>query len=75
MDGTLTFPPRGEKGFGYDPIFIPQGYSITFAEMEPEKKHAISHRAAAFGKLVRDSVMPAKAGIQRVASATQKNLL
>ena len=49
--GTLIWPPRGEKGFGYDPMFIPQGYSETFAEMEPEEKHGISHRAEAFAKL------------------------
>ena len=52
VDGTLTFPPRGEKGFGYDPIFIPNGYDVTFAEMDPEKKHAMSHRADAFRQLV-----------------------
>jgi XTP/dITP diphosphohydrolase len=50
--GTLTFPPRGDRGFGYDPIFVPEGYDITFAEMEPDKKHAMSHRADAFQKLV-----------------------
>jgi XTP/dITP diphosphohydrolase len=50
--GTLVFPPRGERGFGYDPIFVPDGYDITFAEMDPEKKHAISHRADAFQKLM-----------------------
>jgi len=52
VDGSLTFPPRGEKGFGYDPIFIPDGFDITFAAMEPEKKHAMSHRADAFRQLV-----------------------
>lgn len=51
VHGTLTFPPRGDKGFGYDPIFIANGYPVTFAEMEPEAKHAISHRADAFAKL------------------------
>lgn len=50
-EGSLVFPPRGERGFGYDPIFLPEGHDITFAEMEPEKKHAISHRARAFAKL------------------------
>jgi len=50
--GELTFPPRGDKGFGYDPIFIPSGYDVTFAEMDPQKKHAMSHRADAFAKLV-----------------------
>ncbi|MEQ9489719.1 MAG: RdgB/HAM1 family non-canonical purine NTP pyrophosphatase [Alphaproteobacteria bacterium] len=52
VDGTLTFPPRGEKGFGYDPIFVPDGFDITFAEMDPQKKHAMSHRADAFRQLV-----------------------
>jgi len=50
--GDLTFPPRGNKGFGYDPIFIPQGFDITFAEMEPLEKHKMSHRADAFRQLV-----------------------
>jgi XTP/dITP diphosphohydrolase len=52
VDGVLEFPPRGEKGFGYDPIFVPNGYDLTFAEMEPKDKHAISHRADAFEKFV-----------------------
>ena len=52
INGKLTFPPRGTKGFGYDPIFIPEGYNITFAEMKPEKKHQMSHRARAFRQLV-----------------------
>ena len=47
-----TFPPRGDKGFGYDPVFIANGYDVTFGEMEPEKKHGISHRADAFRQLV-----------------------
>lgn len=51
MNGVLCWPPRGQKGFGYDPIFIPEGYDITFAEMEPAQKHAISHRAKAVKKL------------------------
>lgn len=51
-DGVLTWPPRGEKGFGFDPIFVPAGHDRTFAEIEPEEKHAISHRADAFAKLV-----------------------
>jgi XTP/dITP diphosphohydrolase len=52
--GTLTFPPRGDKGFGYDPIFVPDGHDITFAEMDPQEKHAMSHRAHAFRQLVAD---------------------
>jgi XTP/dITP diphosphohydrolase len=50
--GRLVFPPRGERGFGYDPIFVPDGYDVTFGEMDPELKHRISHRARAFEKLV-----------------------
>ncbi|MFK4004381.1 RdgB/HAM1 family non-canonical purine NTP pyrophosphatase [Qipengyuania sp. NPDC077563] len=50
--GTLTWPPQGELGFGYDPVFIPEGRDQTFAEIAPEEKHAISHRADAFAKLV-----------------------
>ena len=49
--GSLIFPPRGKHGFGYDPIFQPRGYDVTYGEMDQEKKHAISHRAAAFQKL------------------------
>jgi len=52
VDGALTWPPRGDKGFGYDPIFVPQGYEMTFAEMDPKAKHAMSHRAHAFRQLV-----------------------
>lgn len=52
VDGQLTWPPRGNRGFGYDPIFIPEGYDITFGEMEPELKHSIGHRADAFSQLV-----------------------
>ena len=51
VDGTLTFPPRGTKGFGYDPIFVPEGHQATFGEMEPAAKDRISHRARAFEKL------------------------
>lgn len=52
VDGTLTWPPRGAMGFGYDPVFVPLGDTRTFAEHDPEEKHAISHRADAFAKLV-----------------------
>lgn len=52
VDGTLVWPPRGDKGFGYDPMFVPAGGAMTFGEMEPADKHAISHRADAFRKLV-----------------------
>ena len=52
VDGSLVWPPRGENGFGYDPIFVPAGGDKTFGEMDPAEKHAISHRADAFRKLV-----------------------
>ena len=48
----IVWPGRGTRGFGYDPIFVPEGYSETFGEMEPELKDAISHRARAFEKLM-----------------------
>ncbi|WEK41118.1 MAG: RdgB/HAM1 family non-canonical purine NTP pyrophosphatase [Candidatus Brevundimonas colombiensis] len=51
VDGHLTFPPRGARGFGYDPLFIPNGGALTFGEMEPAAKDAISHRTRAFEKL------------------------
>jgi XTP/dITP diphosphohydrolase len=51
VDGTLVFPRRGERGFGYDPVFQPEGESLTFGEMDPERKEAISHRARAFEAL------------------------
>lgn len=51
-EGTLTWPPRGTMGFGYDPVFVPSGRDVTFAELDPEEKHRISHRADAFAKLV-----------------------
>ena len=50
IHGKLTFPPRGKKGFGYDPIFIPENKLLTFGEMESEHKDLISHRAQAFRK-------------------------
>lgn len=52
VHGHLIFPPRGERGFGYDPIFLADGRQITFGEMDPDEKHRISHRADAFRKLV-----------------------
>ena len=51
IDGTLTFPPRGTLGFGYDPIFIPEGHDLTFGEMPALQKDGMSHRARAFAKL------------------------
>jgi len=52
--GSLTWPPRGKLGFGYDPVFVPHGHDQTFGEIAPENKHAMSHRADAFAKLVAD---------------------
>ena len=52
VDGTLIWPPRGDRGFGYDPIFVPAGREQSFGEMDPAEKHRISHRADAFRKLV-----------------------
>jgi XTP/dITP diphosphohydrolase len=52
--GTLVWPPRGERGFGYDPMFVLEGGVQTFGEMDPAQKHQISHRARAFAKLVKD---------------------
>lgn len=51
-EGTLIWPPRGQVGFGYDPVFVPIGGTRTYAELAPEEKHAISHRADAFRQLV-----------------------
>jgi XTP/dITP diphosphohydrolase len=52
IEGTLVWPPRGTLGFGYDPMFQPDGSALTFGEMAPAAKHAISHRARAFAKLI-----------------------
>ncbi|HEX9534429.1 MAG TPA: non-canonical purine NTP pyrophosphatase, partial [Stellaceae bacterium] len=52
VEGILTWPPRGNRGFGYDPMFIPRGATLTFGEIDPAEKHRISHRARAFAKLL-----------------------
>ena len=52
VNGTLAWPPRGAMGFGYDPVFVPLGRKQSFAELDPAEKHAMSHRADAFAKLV-----------------------
>lgn len=52
VNGQMVWPPKGEKGFGYDPTFQPDGHAVTFAEMPPQQKHSMSHRAQAFEKLV-----------------------
>jgi XTP/dITP diphosphohydrolase len=56
--GRLNFPPRGNNGFGYDPIFVAEGLSQTFGEIDPAQKHAISHRARAFEKFARAVLAP-----------------
>ncbi|HTJ55987.1 MAG TPA: non-canonical purine NTP pyrophosphatase [Devosiaceae bacterium] len=63
VDGTMVWPPRGAKGFGFDPIFMPDGYDITFGEMPAEAKHSwspgkvgLSHRARAFAKFVEAAI-------------------
>jgi XTP/dITP diphosphohydrolase len=52
VHGVMVWPPCGERGFGYDPVFQPEGHQITFGEMDPDAKHAMSHRARAFAQLV-----------------------
>jgi len=52
VQGTLVWPPRGTQGFGYDPMFLPEGGRLTFGEIEPAAKHRISHRAVAFEQLI-----------------------
>ena len=59
VDGRLVWPPRGSKGFGYDPMFLADGHDLTFGEMESDAKHAISHRARAFA-LFRDRCLAGK---------------
>lgn len=56
--GHLTFPPLGERGFGYDPIFIPEGHSLTYAQMLPEQKQRISHRSIAIQEMIRECFAP-----------------
>jgi XTP/dITP diphosphohydrolase len=52
VDGQVIWPMRGRNGFGFDPMFLPDGESETFGEMDPDRKHAMSHRAVAFAKMV-----------------------
>jgi XTP/dITP diphosphohydrolase len=56
VDGTIAWPPRGTVGFGYDPMFVPQGVSQTYGEMDPAEKHATSHRARAFAQIMRSCI-------------------
>jgi XTP/dITP diphosphohydrolase len=57
VQGRLTFPPRGTSGFGYDPIFIPDGWEQTFGEIDPHVKNAMSHRAKAFERLLHSGIL------------------
>jgi XTP/dITP diphosphohydrolase len=67
VDGQMTWPPRGTKGFGYDPMFVPAGAAATFGEMDSAEKHAFSHRARAFAQLMRACLLAdAEPGEQRV---------
>jgi XTP/dITP diphosphohydrolase len=67
VDGQATWPPRGIKGFGYDPMFVPGGAVTTFGEMDGAEKHAFSHRARAFAQLMRGCLLAdAEPGEQRV---------
>jgi XTP/dITP diphosphohydrolase len=59
VKGRLVFPPRGDKGFGYDPIFVAEGMTETFGEIAPATKHGMSHRARAFAKLIASDVFSA----------------
>lgn len=56
VSGRLVWPMRGELGFGFDPVFMPDGENTTFGEMDPAKKHGMSHRAAAFAKMLKGSL-------------------
>jgi XTP/dITP diphosphohydrolase len=58
ISGEVSWPPRGDRGFGYDPIFTPLGHSQTFGEMDPAEKHAMSHRAIAFNQLLEACFTP-----------------
>jgi XTP/dITP diphosphohydrolase len=59
VDGTATWPPCGDKGFGYDPMFVPSGSARTFGELDPVEKHVLSHRARAFAQFLRSCLHPA----------------
>lgn len=70
VHGRLVWPPRGGRGFGYDPVFLADGQPLTFGEMDPAAKHAISHRAVAFRKLIAACV---EGMIHRGTGAQRKN--
>lgn len=63
--GRIVWPPRGTHGFGYDPIFVANGHTETFGEMTPDAKHAVSHRADAFAKLIARCLGPERQGAER----------
>jgi XTP/dITP diphosphohydrolase len=58
VDGQIAWPPRGDRGFGYDPMFVPAGSSLTYGETDPAEKHATSHRARAFEQLLASCLRP-----------------
>jgi XTP/dITP diphosphohydrolase len=62
VDGSVTWPPRGSRGFGYDPLFIPRGEAETYGEMDPAGKEAMSHRARAMAQLVQACLPEARGG-------------
>jgi XTP/dITP diphosphohydrolase len=67
VDGQMTWPPRGTHGFGYDPMFVPMGSTVTFGEMDSAVKHTLSHRARAFAQMMRACLLAdAEPGEQRV---------
>jgi len=69
--GTMVWPPRGSGGFGYDPMFVPAGLTRTFAEITPEEKHAVSHRARAFAKFAEARLIKAQ-GARPAATGTTR---
>ncbi len=56
VSGQLVWPMRGDLGFGFDPVFMPDGETVTFGEMDPDKKHGMSHRAVAFAKMLKGAL-------------------
>ena len=74
VDGQMTWPPRGTKGFGYDPMFVPAGAAAPFGEMDGAEKHTLSHRARAFAQLMRACLLAdAEPGEQRVEDVLHAN--
>jgi XTP/dITP diphosphohydrolase len=73
VDGEAIWPPRGEHGFGYDPMFLPRGGTLTFGEMEPTEKHSVSHRARAFAQLVAACFQSDGSDAARIHGASRLN--